>query len=127
MSWFTTADFGPKREAVKPLFKDIPDVKPLDWKYMAAGTVLLGAVGLGVGMTMGTYILVSAASVGGLIYVIESNKYANWLVSKFGSAIDIMIMAATILGTVYLGITAGVILIFTGLGFTIYLNYKRRK
>jgi hypothetical protein len=105
----------------------VPDVKPISWKAGALGLAVIGGASIGIGAAIGTYVVVGALSLAGVIYVIETNKYIKYAVTKTNKVIDVLILIASIFGAMTLGVTVGVSLVITGIGFTIYAQRLRSK
>jgi hypothetical protein len=103
----------------KPLFKlDLPEVKPIGWKTGIAITGAVAVIGLGIGVSIGTQIFFGAATLLGLVMLIESNKYIKYIVIKGNVVIDVAIFLASIYALGALGPTISGGLMFAGIGYT---------
>jgi hypothetical protein len=114
----------------EPLFKmELPTVKPINFKTGAlvfAGVSVIGVVAMGA--AIGTQIFFGAVTLGGLIALMESNKYLKWIVIHGNIFIDIAIFIASIYATAMLGVSIAGALTFAGLGYSLaYAPYVRRQ
>ncbi len=104
----------------------MPLVKPLS---ATAGLAIFGGlsiIGLSIGATIGTYVFFGVATLTGLIAIIESNKYAKYIVVKSNKTIDVIIFIGSVVAIYQVGVTAAAALTFAGLGYTlVYAQYIR--
>lgn len=109
----------PWEEELETLKSKLPETKPWSVK---TGALVFGGVavtGMMIGATIGTYIFVGAVTLAGLVAVIESNPYVKYVVINSNRAIDLTLLAGTILATAMLGPTIAISLTFTGLGYSL--------
>ncbi len=118
----------PPKQQKQPLFKKIPEVKPLPFMTGAFIFGGLTVLGISIGATIGSYVFFGTITLAGLIAISESNKYIRYLIIKSNKLLDVAIFGLTIFATVSLGITMTASLTFAGLGFTLlYCPYLRSK
>lgn len=130
--------FDIKNEASKDdtsFFKlDLPEVKPLS--LMQGGLIVTGVmlVGLTISSAIATQIFFGAASLAGLVMLIESSPHIKWIVIKGNIFIDVAIFLASIYAVGSLGPTIAGGLVVAGIGYTgivapryRYLDRERRR
>lgn len=118
VNWFK------KREVEKPLAPI--KIKEVKWWVGGLGLAGVSAVGLGIGVAAGTYVLVGLVSIGGIVYIVETTQWLKNFVSKTSKALDIILFMATIAACIFLSPTIGLPLVFTSLGFTVYKQFLKQ-
>lgn len=114
---------------MEPLFDlKLPHIKPLSFTN---GALIFGGIAvvgtLAMGAVIGTYVFFGIVTLGGLIAIIESNKYLKYFVVQGNKLVDITIFIATIYATAVLGVTVAASLTVAGLGYTlVYAPILRR-
>jgi hypothetical protein len=97
---------------------NLPEIQPLNWKTGAIITGGVLAVGLGVGVTIGTQIFFGTVSMLGFALIAESNKYIKWFVLKGSLLIDLALFATSIYALWSLGPTIAGGLVIMGIEYT---------
>ena len=118
----------------EPLFNlDLPEIKPISWKTGLLITGGVVAIGLGVGVAIGTLVFFSTASMIGFALLAENNRAIQWFVINGNQWIDVGIFAMSIYALASLGPTIAGGMAIMGIQYTaIYAplmrdRHKRRK
>ncbi len=81
-----------------------------------------------IGSAIATYVFFGLIILGGLIALVENNRFLKILVRKTNRMVDIILFAITIYASLTIGVTLTASLTFAGLGFSlVYAPWLRSK